>query len=188
MVRRHSMWDPTGTWGSQSRSADIRGSTGRWPRCRGWGRGGRCSSIRWWSRAARSKCRSWAPLQTLWWSARLDSKHTHTQKNMLQLKKTTLNDWKRDCWWSAIMQRLPQQGATPAADPSALHKLRRRIWRRERKHGLVMLAGGSAAWGLGISRRALRGLLPDVNTKQWVKSADVFPVKWTLLPHSWVCC
>lgn len=51
------------------------------------------------------------------------------------------------CWRSAIMQRLPQQGATPAADPSALHKLRRRIWRREGKHGLVMLAGGSAAWG-----------------------------------------
>lgn len=43
------------------------------------------------------------------------------------------------------VQRLPQQGATPAADPSALRKRRGRIWRRECKHRLVMLAGGSAA-------------------------------------------
>lgn len=150
MVRRHSMLDPTGTWGSQSRSADSLGSTGRWPRCRGWGRGGRCSSIRWRSRAARSKCRSLAPLQTLWWSARLDIKHKKLATLKKQLCMVHLNhqeETRRACWWSAVIQPLPQQGATPAADPAALHKLRRRIWRRECKHRIVMLAGGSCAHG-----------------------------------------
>lgn len=65
LARHHSMWDPTGTWGSPSQPAQIQGSTGRWRRCHGWGQGGTCSSSRWWSRAAQSKCRSSAPLLAL---------------------------------------------------------------------------------------------------------------------------
>ena len=64
-AHHRSKWDPTGTWGSLSQPAHIQGSTGRWLRSRGWGQGGTCSSSRWWSQAARSKCRSSAPLLAL---------------------------------------------------------------------------------------------------------------------------
>lgn len=58
----HSTSGPTGTSVTLSPRARIPGSTGRWRRCRGSGRGGTCSSSRWRSLAARSTCRSSAPL------------------------------------------------------------------------------------------------------------------------------
>lgn len=65
LAHHHSMWDPTGTWESQSQPARTQGSTGRWQQCHGWGQGGKCSSSRWWSQAARNRCRSSVPLLVL---------------------------------------------------------------------------------------------------------------------------
>lgn len=69
----HSTSDPTGTSVTRSPPARSLGSTGRWRRCRGWGRGGTCSSSRWRSRAARNMCRSSAPLFDRRWKIEVNS-------------------------------------------------------------------------------------------------------------------
>lgn len=65
LAHHRSNWDPTGTWGSPSQPVCILGSTGRWPQCRVWDQDATCSSSRWWSPAALSRCHSLAPLLAL---------------------------------------------------------------------------------------------------------------------------